>query len=153
MRQVRWEAGPTVQKADRGRSVLRRQHQRCYSCLERGSSERSSEGWNSRDVRSGTVSVSALDGFLPSVPGEVVSGIQANKVIIKFQKEPPCRFAKADQQGGFYIGELNEYEYRLLRCPEPAPAIGGGRCLHEYRSKTNSEESSQKPWRGCSILF
>ena len=59
----------------------------------KGSSERSSEGWNSRDVRPGTVSVSALDGFLLSVPGEVVSGIQASISIIKFQKEPPCRFA------------------------------------------------------------
>ena len=57
-------------------------------------------------MQPGTVSVSALDDLRSSVPGEVVSGIQAIIVIIKFQKEPPCRFAKADQQGGFYILEI-----------------------------------------------
>ena len=57
-------------------------------------------------MRPGTVSVSALDDLRSSVPGEVVSGIQAHMLIIKLQKEPPCRFAKADQQGGFYIQEI-----------------------------------------------
>ena len=40
------------------------------------------------------------------MPGEVVSGIQASNLLIKFQKEPPCRFCEADQQGGFYILEI-----------------------------------------------
>ena len=41
-------------------------------------------------MRPGTVSVSALDDLRSSLPGEVVSGIQASNLLIKFQKEPPC---------------------------------------------------------------
>lgn len=36
------------------------------------------------------VSVSARNGICHSSPGEVVSGIQATSIQIKFQKEPPC---------------------------------------------------------------
>ena len=57
-------------------------------------------------MRPGTVSVSALDGFLLSTPGEVVSGIQAIYAIIKFQKEPPCRFVK-ESAGRFSIQEIS----------------------------------------------
>ena len=39
------------------------------------------------------------------MPGEVVSGIQASNLLIKFQKEPPCRFAKAPA-GRFDILEI-----------------------------------------------
>ena len=78
------------------------------------------------------VSVSALDELRSSVPGEVVSGIQAIKVIIKFQKEPPCRFAKADQQGGFCIlGEHYECKCELLRYHSTASPIGEGWILHK----------------------
>ena len=56
-------------------------------------------------MRPGTVSVSALDDLRSSVPGEVVSGIQASNLLIKFQKEPPCRFAKAPA-GRFDILEI-----------------------------------------------
>ena len=57
-------------------------------------------------MRPGTVSVSALDDLRSFVPGEVVSEYRQTYQPIKFQKEPPCRFAKADQQGGFYILEI-----------------------------------------------
>ena len=56
-------------------------------------------------MRPGTVSVSALDDLRSSVPGEVVSGIQASNLLIKFQKKPPCRFAKASA-GWFFIQEI-----------------------------------------------
>ena len=56
-------------------------------------------------MRPGTGSVSALDDPRSSVPGEVVSGIQASNSLIKFQKEPPCRYAKAPA-GRLYILEI-----------------------------------------------
>ena len=56
-------------------------------------------------MRPGTVSASALDDLRSSVPGEVVSGIQASNLLIKFQKEPPCRLRK-QRQGGFCILEI-----------------------------------------------
>ena len=73
---------------------------------EKGSSERSSEGCNSRDVRPGTVSVSALDGFLLSTPGEVVSGIQAKiKQLSNFRRNRPAVSQKA-LAGRFFIQEI-----------------------------------------------
>ena len=76
------------------------------------------------------VFVSALDGQ-PSMPGEVVSGIQAAKVIIKFQKEPPCRFAKAPAGRLFYIGECYERDCKLLRYCDSASENGRWRILHK----------------------
>ena len=82
-------------------------------------------------MRPGTVSVSALDDLRSSVPGEVVSGIQANIKLIKFQKEPPCRFAKASAGRFLHIGDYYECKCKLLRYRSAASPIGEGWILHK----------------------
>ena len=77
-------------------------------------------------MRPGTVSVSALDELESSVPGEVVSGIQAK--ISNYQISEgsrPSSLRAAENRAAFHMmGSIYESKCRFLRCHSDAPAVG-----------------------------
>ena len=96
-----------------------------------GSSERSSEGCNSRDAQPSAVSVSALAW------GSSVRNTGVRKFTIKFRKGAALLYLIGCNRAAFHIGEQNECQCELLWCYHPAAQTGGIRTLHEKRSQQN----------------
>ena len=107
-----------------------------YFCIatdtsNRCSSERSSEGCNSRDAQPSAVSVSALAW------GSSVRNTGVRKFTIKFRKGAALLYLIGCNRAAFHIGEQNECQCELLWCYHPAAQTGGIRTLHEKRSQQN----------------
>ena len=86
-----------------------------------------------RDPRRGEIPVTHSQVrflFLP-LPGEVVSGIQASKILIKFQKRAALLRHCVMQQGGFFMGGQDERKCKLLRHCSAAEATGGSWLLYK----------------------
>ena len=96
------------------------------------------------------VFVSALDGQ-PSVPGEVVSGIQAkNKQLSNFRRNRPADLRK-HRQGGFSIGDNYEHNCKLLRYDLTSSPAGEGRVLHKKGSNQDCRTDCRADWCGYKI--
>ena len=97
-------------------------------------------------MRPGTVSVSALDDLWLSVPGEVVSGIQAN-CNYQISEGTALPFCKSKSAGRFlHTGDYYECKCKLLRYCSVAPATGEGRILHKKRSNQDCRTDCKADW-------
>ena len=108
-----------------------------------------------RDPRRGAIPVTRSQArfpFLP-LPGEVVSGIQAAKSLIKFQKGAALLYLCECGRAALRIGEAYECQCKLLRCDHPAAPAGGGGALHKKGSQQDRRPDREKDRCGADSFY